>query len=161
MRPGHEHHAGADGDQMGHGNELKASHDRADEAGQQSGAKRLCERIVAERSQPSPQQGASAGAERNKAKRKPLAGTEDDAERGGARRRQEDKARQRDRRQAPDGRELRLRIAKPDRVLANSVDQVVSRRNLLHVDADRRRGDPMQARTGRIVDPQHNLAPSR
>lgn len=146
---------------MGHGNELKASRNRTDEAGQQSGAKRLCERIVAERSQSSPRQGASAGAERNKAKRKPLAGTEDDAERRGARRRQEDKARQRDRRQVPDGRQLRLRIAKPDRVLANSVDQVVSRRNLLHVDADRRRGDPMQARTGRIVDPQHNLAPSR
>jgi hypothetical protein len=59
---------------MGHGNELKASRNRTDEAGQQSGAKRLCERIVAERSQPSPQQGASAGAQRNKAKRKPLAG---------------------------------------------------------------------------------------
>ena len=40
----------------------------------QSGAERLRERIVAERRQPSPQQGASAGAERNQDKRRPLAG---------------------------------------------------------------------------------------
>jgi hypothetical protein len=146
---------------MGHGNELKASHDRADDAGQQSGAKRLRERIVAERRKPSPQQGAGAGAERDKAKRKPLASTEDDAQRGGAGRRQENKARQRDRRQMPDRRQLRLRVVKSDPILAKSIDQVVGRRNLLHVDANRHRGDPMQARAGRIVDPEHNLAPSR
>ena len=88
-------------------------------------------------------------------------GTEDDAERGGACRRQENEARQRDRRQMPDGSQLRVRIVKPDRILANPVDQIIGRSNLLHVDADGHRGDPMQARTGRIVDPQHNLAPSR
>ena len=72
MRSRHEHHAGADGDQMRHGNDLESSHGRADDAGEQSGAKWLRERIVAERRQPAPQQGAGAGAERNNAKRKPF-----------------------------------------------------------------------------------------
>jgi len=80
MRTWDKHHARADRDEPEHGTELDPDGNRADNTGEECGAERLHEQVTACPRQPSAEEGAGAGTERNQDQAERVGGAENHAQ---------------------------------------------------------------------------------